>query len=192
MHFLNALFSRETIIILSGELLILTQWKLRTQLWLILFSMQGTLQLIQVLGFSTRSSTPKAVQPLSDCERRKSAMERLKKQQIMIDGYQKYLAHTRYDKDETGIRSDIEKNLQETKAARDRLKRKNSKNNSDDFVFLSKTARPTTPTPVLEPIEVQNSYENLDQDPEISVPITTDIPAPPLPTPIFLKIKKNY
>ncbi|GFW22114.1 hypothetical protein TNCV_1632441 [Trichonephila clavipes] len=69
-------------------------------------------------------------------------------------------------------------------------KRKNTKNNSDDFVFLSKTARPTTPTQVLEPVEVQNSYENLDQDPETSVPTTTVIPAPPLP--IFLKIKQNY
>ncbi|GFU00017.1 hypothetical protein TNCV_1659731 [Trichonephila clavipes] len=71
-------------------------------------------------------------------------------------------------------------------------KEKIPKNNSDDFVFLSKTARPTTPTQVLEPVEVQNSYENLDQDPEISVPTTTVIPAPPPPLPIFLKIKKNY
>ncbi|GFU22676.1 uncharacterized protein TNCV_762561 [Trichonephila clavipes] len=117
----------------------------------------------------------------------------------MIDGYQKYLDCTRNHRDDTGIRSDIEKNLQETIEARDRLvselrtmppclifncpdhttleaknsvprnatenpninendkkkpsqKRKNTKNNSDDFVFLSKTARPTTPTQVLEPV----------------------------------------
>ncbi|GFW09990.1 hypothetical protein TNCV_4207551 [Trichonephila clavipes] len=55
-------------------------------------------------------------------------------------------------------------------------KRKNSKNNSDDFVFPSKTARPTTPTPVLEPIEVQNSFTNLDQDPEIVIDKTDEIP----------------
>ncbi|GFX82865.1 uncharacterized protein TNCV_2958211 [Trichonephila clavipes] len=71
-------------------------------------------------------------------------------------------------------------------------KRKNTKNNSDDFVFPSKTARPTTPTTVLEPVEVQNSYDNLDQDPAISVPETIDIPVPPPPHPIFLKIKNNY
>ncbi|GFU90692.1 uncharacterized protein TNCV_5139981 [Trichonephila clavipes] len=70
---------------------------------------------------SSRSSTPKPVQPLSDCERRRNAMERLKKQQIMIDGYQKYLASTRNPTDATGIHSDIEKNLQETIEARDRL-----------------------------------------------------------------------
>ncbi|GFY66155.1 hypothetical protein TNIN_110651 [Trichonephila inaurata madagascariensis] len=46
------------------------------------------------------------------------------------------------------------------------LKRKNSKGNSDGFVFPSKTARPTTPTPVLKPIETNNSFENLEQDPE--------------------------
>ncbi|GFX95842.1 uncharacterized protein TNCV_2084221 [Trichonephila clavipes] len=36
-------------------------------------------------------------------------------------------------------------------------KRKNTKNNSDDFVFPSKTARPTTPTKVLEPVEVHKT-----------------------------------
>ncbi|GFW10621.1 hypothetical protein TNCV_894151 [Trichonephila clavipes] len=45
-------------------------------------------------------------------------------------------------------------------------KRKNAKNKADDFVFPSKTARPTTPTPVLEPIAFQNSCVNLDQDPD--------------------------
>ncbi|GFU22707.1 uncharacterized protein TNCV_762831 [Trichonephila clavipes] len=39
----------------------------------------------------------------------------------MIDGYQKYLDCTRNHRDDTGIRSDIEKNLQETIEARDRL-----------------------------------------------------------------------
>ncbi|GFV88238.1 hypothetical protein TNCV_4542841 [Trichonephila clavipes] len=66
-------------------------------------------------------------------------------------------------------------------------KRKNTRNNSDDFVFPSKTARPTTPTKVLEPVEVQNSYDNLDQDPETSVPETIDIPVPPTPTSDFSK-----
>ncbi|GFY46175.1 hypothetical protein TNIN_90581 [Trichonephila inaurata madagascariensis] len=45
-------------------------------------------------------------------------------------------------------------------------KRKNSKGNSDDFVFRSKTARPITPTPALKPIVTNNSFENLEQDPE--------------------------
>ncbi|GFX77167.1 uncharacterized protein TNCV_1679501 [Trichonephila clavipes] len=71
-------------------------------------------------------------------------------------------------------------------------KRKNTKNNSDDFVFPSKSARPTTPTKVLEPVEVHNSYDNLDEDPEINATETPDKPAPPPPQPIFLKIKDNY
>ncbi|GFU10062.1 hypothetical protein TNCV_557731 [Trichonephila clavipes] len=69
--------------------------------------------------------------------------------------------------------------------ARDQLK--NTKTNSDDFVFPSKTARPTTPTKVLEPVEVQNSYDNLDEDPETNVPETSDKPAPSPPQPNFLK-----
>ncbi|GFS85117.1 hypothetical protein TNCV_4222901 [Trichonephila clavipes] len=40
---------------------------------------------------SSRSSTPKPEKPLSDCERRRNAMERLHKQHIMIDGYKKVL-----------------------------------------------------------------------------------------------------
>ncbi|GFV88239.1 hypothetical protein TNCV_4542851 [Trichonephila clavipes] len=36
---------------------------------------------------SSRSSTSKPEKPLSDCERRRNAMERLNKQHIMIDGY---------------------------------------------------------------------------------------------------------
>ncbi|GFT94694.1 hypothetical protein TNCV_435001 [Trichonephila clavipes] len=36
-------------------------------------------------------------------------------------------------------------------------KRKNVKNNADDFVFPNKTARPTTPTPVLTPISVNKT-----------------------------------
>ncbi|GFV37955.1 nucleic-acid-binding protein from transposon X-element [Trichonephila clavipes] len=71
-------------------------------------------------------------------------------------------------------------------------KGKYTKNNADDFAFPSKTARPTTSTPVLEPIVVQNSYVNLDQDPEIPVDNTTETSVPKPPTPVFLKTKNNY
>ncbi|GFX66457.1 hypothetical protein TNCV_1291381 [Trichonephila clavipes] len=37
------------------------------------------------------------------------------------------------------------------------IKRKNRKNNSDDFVFLSKTGRPTTPTPVGQPVDMAST-----------------------------------
>ncbi|GFW88518.1 uncharacterized protein TNCV_3552871 [Trichonephila clavipes] len=178
---------------------------------------------------------PKPEKPLTDCERRRNAMERLNKQQTMIAGYKNYLDNARITKDETGIRKETEKYLKITIEARDQLvselrtmppclifncpdhttlEAKNSvpknptensktndndkkpsqkrKNNSDDFVFPSNTARPTTPTKVLEPVEVQNSYDNLDEDPEINVPETIDKPAPSPPLPIFLKIKDNY
>ncbi|GFW23505.1 uncharacterized protein TNCV_3806021 [Trichonephila clavipes] len=70
---------------------------------------------------SSRSSTPKPEKPLSDCERRRNAMERLNKQYIMIDGYKKYLDFSKHLKDETGIRNDMEKHLKETMEARDLL-----------------------------------------------------------------------
>ncbi|GFT14177.1 hypothetical protein TNCV_2677191 [Trichonephila clavipes] len=71
-------------------------------------------------------------------------------------------------------------------------KRKNTKNNADDFVFPSKTARPTTPTPVLEPIAVQNSFVNPDKDPDIPVDNAAEIPTIKPPLPVFQKINNNY
>ncbi|GFS50443.1 hypothetical protein TNCV_2022471 [Trichonephila clavipes] len=67
-------------------------------------------------------------------------------------------------------------------------KRKNTKNNTDDFVFLSKTARPTTPTSVLEPVVTQNSFENLEQDTEPHINQIQEIPTPKPPPPIFLSV----
>ncbi|GFU47476.1 hypothetical protein TNCV_4823531 [Trichonephila clavipes] len=45
-------------------------------------------------------------------------------------------------------------------------KRKSIKQDSEGFVFPTKSARPTTPTPVLEPIPTQNNFENLEKEPE--------------------------
>ncbi|GFU52030.1 uncharacterized protein TNCV_862191 [Trichonephila clavipes] len=73
-----------------------------------------------------------------------------------------------------------------------RKREKNTKNNADDFVFPSKTARPTTPTPVLTPIAVNNSFVNLEQDPDLPTDNTVEIPKIPPPQPIYLKIKDNY
>ncbi|GFY59980.1 uncharacterized protein TNIN_262541 [Trichonephila inaurata madagascariensis] len=164
---------------------------------------------------STRCGTPKPAEPTTDCERRRQAILRLERQNVLINGYQRFLIQERGHNDEAGICKDLEKNLQETIEARVKLvselrtmppcldvncpdhttlkpktnvnhndndndiemiacnvndkksslKRKNSKGNSDGFVFPSKTARPITPTPVLNPIEMNNSFENLEQDP---------------------------
>ncbi|GFT23772.1 uncharacterized protein TNCV_3512191 [Trichonephila clavipes] len=70
---------------------------------------------------SSRSSTPKPEKPITDCERRRNAMERLKNQQTMITGYKKYLDGTKYMKDEAGIRKQMENYLKETIEARDQL-----------------------------------------------------------------------
>ncbi|GFV91592.1 hypothetical protein TNCV_770581 [Trichonephila clavipes] len=121
---------------------------------------------------SSRSSTPKPEKPITDCERRRNAMIRLHQQNTMIAGYKQYLKNPILAKGEEAVHKEMEKQLRLT--------------------IGNKTARPTTPTKVLEPVEVQNSYDNLDEDPEINVTETYDKPAPSPPQPIFLKIKDNY
>ncbi|GFV39013.1 hypothetical protein TNCV_965791 [Trichonephila clavipes] len=69
---------------------------------------------------------------------------------------------------------------------------KNSKNKADDFVFPSKTARPTTSTPVLKPVDSQNSFVNLERDPEPHHDQTIEIPTLKPLSLVFLKIKDNY
>ncbi|GFV26555.1 uncharacterized protein TNCV_2102201 [Trichonephila clavipes] len=155
----------------------------------------------------SRPATPKPPEPTTACGKRRLAMTRLKNQDTMIEGYQKFLATFDKGKDEHGVYRQLQQSLKEAIEARDSLvselrtmppcldqncpdhtaldaknkdlketkpnktkidvnnpqkKRKNTKNNADDVVFPSKTARPTTPTPVLEPITVQNSFVNLD------------------------------
>ncbi|GFV27672.1 transposon Ty3-I Gag-Pol polyprotein [Trichonephila clavipes] len=73
-------------------------------------------------------------------------------------------------------------------------KRKSKKQDSEGFAFPSKSARPTTPTQVLEPILTQNNFENLSQDPEPMI-VNTQEKEPPIPRPphpITLKTVKNY
>ncbi|GFW16030.1 hypothetical protein TNCV_2863631 [Trichonephila clavipes] len=140
-------------------------------------------------------------------------MTRLKNQETMIDGYQKFLATFSKGKDEHGVYKQLQESLNETIEARDSLvselrtmphalirsaliilklilkvtlklinplrKRKNARNNEDDFVFPSKTARPITPTPVRQPISVQNSFVDLVQDPDLPTDNTVEIPKIP-------------
>ncbi|GFY54437.1 uncharacterized protein TNIN_236761 [Trichonephila inaurata madagascariensis] len=202
----------------------------------------------KMTDLSSRSSTPTgtgtplpATQPISDCERRRVSIVRLERQNILIEGYTNFLTYERNSNstNTTGVAETIERNLQETIEARDKLvselrtlppcldvncpdhttlkpknndnlnvneiemispnstkksslKRKNSKGSSDGFVFPSKSARPITPTPVLDPIATSNSFENLEQDAEIDQEKSPEIPVPKPPTPVFLKIKDNY
>ncbi|GFY55971.1 hypothetical protein TNIN_130641 [Trichonephila inaurata madagascariensis] len=46
------------------------------------------------------------------------------------------------------------------------------------LLFLKKTARPITPTKVLEPVQTQNNFENLTQGPEINVDQTLEKETP--------------
>ncbi|GFY56169.1 uncharacterized protein TNIN_210341 [Trichonephila inaurata madagascariensis] len=69
-----------------------------------------------------RTGTPKpAKRPISDCERRRLAITRLERQNVLIDGYKKFLVIQRTKDYSTEICGDIERNLQETIEARDKL-----------------------------------------------------------------------
>ncbi|GFU89337.1 nucleic-acid-binding protein from transposon X-element [Trichonephila clavipes] len=172
--------------------------------------------------------SPLPSEPTTDCGKRRAAMTRLKNQETMIEGYQKFLTTFKQEKDEHGVHKQLQESLKETIAARDQLvselrtmppcldqncpdhteikfnktqvevikppqkKRKNVKNNADDFVFPSKIARPTTPTPVLTPIAVNNSFVNLEQDPDLPAENTAETPIIKPPQPIYLKITNNY
>ncbi|GFW65525.1 putative RNA-directed DNA polymerase from transposon X-element [Trichonephila clavipes] len=73
-------------------------------------------------------------------------------------------------------------------------KRKSIKQDSEGFVFPTKSARPTTPTPVLEPIPTQNNFENLEKEPEPMIDSSQENASPVIkpPYPITLKTDKNY
>ncbi|GFY42579.1 hypothetical protein TNIN_395551 [Trichonephila inaurata madagascariensis] len=70
---------------------------------------------------STRCGTPKPAEPTTDCERRRQAIVRLERQNVLISGYQRFLIMERAQNDEAEICKDLEKNLQETIEARDQL-----------------------------------------------------------------------
>ncbi|GFW28099.1 nucleic-acid-binding protein from transposon X-element [Trichonephila clavipes] len=179
----------------------------------------------------SRPTTPSSLpaETTTDCGKRRAAMTRLKNQETMIEGYRKFLATFKAEKDEHGVHQQLRESLEETIAARNQLvselrtmppcldqscpdhtelkiklpqvdipikppqkKRKNVKNNADDFVFPNKTARPTTPTPVLQPIDVQNSFTDLVQDPDLPTDNSVEIPKIPPPLPVYLKVNNNY
>ncbi|GFU98561.1 hypothetical protein TNCV_3653921 [Trichonephila clavipes] len=73
-------------------------------------------------------------------------------------------------------------------------KRKCKKQDSEGFAFPTKSARPTTPPQVPEPIPTQNNCENLSQEPEPMIESNQENTSPIIkpPYPITLKTVKNY
>ncbi|GFY19355.1 uncharacterized protein TNCV_4127421 [Trichonephila clavipes] len=69
----------------------------------------------------SRPSTPLPPEPTTACGKRRSAMTRLKNQETMIEGYQKFLATFNKGKDEHGVYSQLQESLKETIEARDSL-----------------------------------------------------------------------
>ncbi|GFU02598.1 uncharacterized protein TNCV_3755161 [Trichonephila clavipes] len=69
----------------------------------------------------SRPTTPLTPEPTTACGKRRAAMTRLKNQETMIDGYQKFLATFNKGKDEHGVYKQLQESLTETIEARDSL-----------------------------------------------------------------------
>ncbi|GFY46601.1 hypothetical protein TNIN_66961 [Trichonephila inaurata madagascariensis] len=70
---------------------------------------------------SSRCPTPKP-EPKTDCERRRLAIERLERQDIMINGYKKYMMQERTsNKEQSTAYYSLEEALQETLEAKEKL-----------------------------------------------------------------------
>ncbi|GFS39381.1 hypothetical protein TNIN_438791 [Trichonephila inaurata madagascariensis] len=70
---------------------------------------------------SSRCTTPKP-EPKTDCERRRLAIERLERQDIMINGYKKYMLQERTNNKEQSVAYySLEEALQETLEAKEKL-----------------------------------------------------------------------
>ncbi|GFT32508.1 hypothetical protein TNCV_4836641 [Trichonephila clavipes] len=98
--------------------------------------------------------------------------------------------------DHTIIAKEIEPTLDNSKPndKKKPRKRKNKKQDLEGFAFPTKSAKPTTPTPVLEPIPTQNNFENLEQEPDPKIDSIQENVSPIIkpPYPITLKTDKNY
>ncbi|GFX63430.1 hypothetical protein TNCV_3620331 [Trichonephila clavipes] len=88
----------------------------------------------------------------------------------------------------------LESQLSNTKSKKQSQKRKTDKEDLEGFAFPKKTARPISPTKVLEPLQTQNNFETLTQVPEPVINLTKgkDIPKPRAPNPITLKGKSEF
>ncbi|GFV38047.1 uncharacterized protein TNCV_5140041 [Trichonephila clavipes] len=73
--------------------------------------------------FLSRPTTPNSLpaESSTDCGKRRAAMTRLKNQETMIEGYRKFLATFKAEKDEHGIHQQLRESLEETIAARNQL-----------------------------------------------------------------------
>ncbi|GFY39986.1 uncharacterized protein TNIN_98821 [Trichonephila inaurata madagascariensis] len=71
---------------------------------------------------SSRCGTPKPAEPITDCEKRRLAIERLERQNVLTEGYKRFLCQ---EKNCNGDKTEVYKNLQEslieTLEARDNL-----------------------------------------------------------------------
>ncbi|GFU71114.1 uncharacterized protein TNCV_1216381 [Trichonephila clavipes] len=120
-------------------------------------------------------STP--AESTTDCGKRRSAMIRLKNQETMIEGYQKFLTTFKQEKDEHGVHKQLQESLKETITARDQLQNRSPDHpNASTYTNRGK----------------QFLCEFRAQDPDPSTDNAVEIPSIKPPQPIYLKTNNNY
>ncbi|GFU02936.1 transposable element Tc3 transposase [Trichonephila clavipes] len=136
----------------------------------------------------TKSESITSGLPLSDCERRRLMIKTIEALDLEILSHQKMIEINRNFGDKTMI-PDIELLIKKRQEEKDFKKHKTDKEDSEGFAFPKKTARPISPTKVFKPLQTQNNFETLTQDPEPVNNLTNekDTPKPRAPKPITLK-----
>ncbi|GFW38605.1 hypothetical protein TNCV_3879741 [Trichonephila clavipes] len=142
-------------------------------------------------SISSRSGNSTQSPTISNCERRRKLLADIELTDQTIAVYQQIVHctdHTIISKENDSTPDNLKPNDKKSQ------KRKSIKQDSEGFVFPTKSARPTTPTPVLEPIPTQNNFENLEKEPEPMIDSSQENVSPIIkpPYPITLKTDKNY
>ncbi|GFX62228.1 hypothetical protein TNCV_3306021 [Trichonephila clavipes] len=86
---------------------------------------------------------------------------------------------------ENKIENKIKTNSKSKKKQSKKRKQK-GKDSTEEFIFPKKTARPISPTSTQDPIEINNSFSDLEQDvehPPAIEKVTTEVVTPKIPPP---------
>ncbi|GFW07235.1 hypothetical protein TNCV_3694281 [Trichonephila clavipes] len=94
--------------------------------------------------------------------------------------------------------STLDKTNHNVKKKQNKKRKNRTKESTEEFIFLKKTARPVSPISTQDPIETKNNFSDLEQDVEHPLPTNENVisetitPPTKLPYPVMLKIKDNF
>ncbi|GFX53571.1 hypothetical protein TNCV_2326861 [Trichonephila clavipes] len=157
---------------------------------------------------SSRSGTSKSVTPVSDCQKFEKDYGENSKRETSVRELQilppctdadcpDHSSPAQAESDEIRLvknsqATDLKKCKKNSKKNKVQ-KRKECKDNQDDFVFPKKTVRPNSPIKTPEPVIIKNNLDNLEQDvmPSLNPENEIVVPKFKLISPFLLKLKLN-